>query len=221
MAEHQSHISFSFFLAVLYALAGLVIFNIAPEHVLLGAVVVTIAGMLPDVDGGGQSAAHELGGMLAAVFPLLLIESFHTLRAGGVARIALVVICSYMLARIFVVRGLQQFTVHRGMIHSVPAAIITAQLTYLLFWDLPLLPKIFVSLAALFGFMSHLLMDAYTNINIVGRAMGKQQKQQPALKFFGNTLGTTLAMYGGVLVLGWFMAKDFYPRLHVAAHVLY
>ena len=213
MAEQQTHISFSIALAAAYAAAGIFVFGVFPELVVLASVIVVVAGILPDVDSGKGPPAREFGGLLAAVSPLLIFEFYPELRAGGVARITLVVVCSYLLTRIVVVRGLQKFTHHRGILHSIPAAIITFELTYLLFWDVFWYDRLYLASAAFVGFMSHLLLDAYTNLDLVGKAMGSGSKKPAALSLRGDTIPGTLAVYAGMLVLGYYVAVDFYPGL--------
>ncbi len=217
MAQYQSHISFSVFIAAAYAFLGGFLFDLPLEQLLLSSVIVVVAGMLPDVDATGGVPEREVGGLLAAVAPIIVLEFFPGLHSGGVARIALVVISAYLLTRYIVVRALQKYTVHRGMIHSIPAGIITGQLVFLLFWDLHWFNRLFLASAAVVGYLSHLFLDGYTNLDLVGKAMGKEKKQSPALKFFAPSWGANLVMYGCVGVLSWVIAKDFYPNLRLIA----
>lgn len=221
MANHQSHITFSSLTALIYAVIGVFILDVYPEYALLAALIILIAGMLPNIDAGNDAPARELGGLLAAVSPLLLIEFFPALRVGGMARIALIVVSGYLLVRIVIVRALQRYTVHRGMLHSIPAAIITFELTYLLFWDLHQLDRLYIASGAMLGFLSHLFLDAYGNLDIVGKAIGKAEKKTSVLKFFGASRGVNVFMYAGVFLLGWFVAKDLYPSLSLQAGIVY
>ncbi|MCB0324553.1 MAG: metal-dependent hydrolase [Bdellovibrionales bacterium] len=213
MATQQSHISFSLGVGLLYTLGGIFVLSINPEYALLAGVIIVIAGMLPDVDSGTGVPARELAGLLAAVSPLLILEHIPEVRVGGVARVTLVVVCAYLLTRVLIVRGLQKFASHRGIWHSLPAAIITFELTYLLFWDVFWYDRLYLASAALTGFMLHLLMDAYTNLDLVGQAMGNANKKPPVLKLRGKSMGPTIAMYAGMLYLGYFVARDFYPGI--------
>ncbi len=215
MAQYQSHISFSVICGIGYALLGIWAFNIFPEHALLASLIVAITGMLPDVDAKSGAPARELGGFLAAVAPIAMIEFFPGLKAGGLARLALVVLLCYFFTRVLVVRALQKFTVHRGMVHSIPAAIITSEVVYLLFWDLYWVERVYVSAAAFLGYMSHLLLDASTNVDLLGKALGKAEKKPAALKLTSARLGSTAVMYLSVTVLGWFIFRDIYPNLRV------
>jgi len=222
MAKEQSHFSFSIGLAVLYVCAGILLFNVRPEVLFLSAVLVVIAGMLPNIDEGGSGSAQEFGGMLAAVSPLVFLEFFPRYQSAGITRIALVVICCYLVSRVVIARFLQNFLKHRGTIHSVPAAIISFECVYLLFWDLPFRERFFLAFAAFLGFFMHLVMDAYTNLDLVGRAMGKGVQKQPgALKLAGATFMSTIALYTCMMVLGWYVIKDIYPGFHLVAGVKY
>ncbi len=221
MATQQSHMTFSIVLALLYSVGGMIFFNAPAEHALLAAVIIFVAGMLPNIDHGGGGTAKEMGSLLAAVAPLVLLELFPVISNGGVVRMTLVVICAYVLTRLVIVRGFQKLTTSRGMVHSIPAAIITSQLTYLLFWDSELGVRIFLALAAFSGFMTHLFLDAYSNLDLVGKAMGQKSGRSAALSLLGDSFGTNLVAYGTMCVLGWLIAKDFYPGLGLYGGVTY
>ncbi|MCC6221119.1 MAG: metal-dependent hydrolase [Deltaproteobacteria bacterium] len=213
MASYQNHISFSAAIGAAYAVGGVFFFNIYPELTVLALALIIICGLIPDVDANNGAPSRELGALLATVTPVVIIEFFPGFKAGGIARIALLAIGSYLFTRIVVVRALQKFTDHRGMLHSMPAAVIFFELAYLLFWDLYWKERLYIASAAFLGFFSHLLLDALGNVDIVGSALGKAEKKKAVLKFVGDNLGITLFMYASVLLLGWFVFKDVYPEL--------
>ncbi len=221
MASPQSHISFSLLIALLFSAGGIVFFGIPGEQAALAAIIIVIAGMLPNIDSRGDAPAKELGGLIAAVAPLLLLERFPQIRHGGAVRVALVVVCCYVLTRVLLGRVLSKHMVHRGMMHSIPAAIITAELTYIFFWELHWFTRAYLACASLIGFTSHLFIDAYGNLDLVGRMMGHGEKKPPVLKLAAPKMGTTFVMYAGVLVLGWIIAKDFYPSLKFYGGIKY
>lgn len=219
MAQNQSHFTFSVLTAVAWAGVGLS-YRIDPEIAVLSAVVLTIGGILPNVDEGKGQTAQELGGLVAAISPLILLAMFPTLRAGGISRVALVVILAYTFTRILIARSLQTFFAHRGAVHSIPAAIVTSEIVYLMFPDLLRRERIFVAGAALIGFLSHLLIDAYGNLDLMQKAMGQAAaKKSPVLKFRTGHGGKTLALYGTMLVLGYLVIRDIYPGFRVFAGV--
>ena len=222
MATLQSHFSFSTGLSVLYAAAGAMVLDVPLEIVLLAAVVVVITGVLPNIDEGKSGPAQEFGGLIAAIIPLVCFQLFPALGNAGVSRVALVVVGGYFVSQLVVVRTLQGLTTHRGVLHSIPAAIICCELVFLIFSDLTMFQRGYLTGAAFSGFFAHLVMDGYGNLDLVGRAMGRGvEKQAPALKLTGNTWLSTLAMYSCMFVLGWFVVQDIYPGFHFEAGFRY
>ena len=221
MAQPTSHFSFSTLLGIGYALFGVYVLNIQPELAVLAALAVMIGGVLPNVDASDSPPAKEFGGFLAALAPIILMELYPSLKLGGTARIALVVICSYLITKLVVQRFLTSFTVHRGMLHSIPAAIVTFELVYLLFWDMATFIRLYIAAGAFLGFIMHLIVDATGNIDFWGRAMGNSTRKPAALKLAGPSWGGNFAWYGTALVLGWMVLKDFYPQLGIYAGVKY
>ncbi|MCB0358400.1 MAG: metal-dependent hydrolase [Bdellovibrionales bacterium] len=221
MTEYRNHITFSIVVGICYALGGMYLLNLDGETSMLALAIIAIAGILPDIDAKNGAPAREVGAILSAVAPIAILEAYPHFKAGGMVRIALVVVVCYLVTRVFVVRGLKKFTVHRGMMHSIPAAIITFQLAFLLFYDLFLLERLYVSVAAFVGFMSHLFLDATSNLDLVGKAMGSEERPAPVLKVLAKSWVQTAAVYSGMLVLGWYMFRELYPSARFIAGVQY
>jgi hypothetical protein len=215
MAKHQSHMSFSVGLAFTYVIAGWFFFDIKGEYLLLSWLLIVITGLLPDIDEHNSPPARELGGLIAVLVPFTLIEKFPGLREGGITRLSLVVICGYLVARIGVNRIIKILTVHRGVVHSIPASLIILTGTYLLFSDLEFFDRAYVSLAAFLGYFFHLLLDAYSNVDIVGSVFGKSESQAGALSLKGNTVFSTIIIYGILFWLSYHAYLDLstqFPR---------
>ena len=211
----------SILIAAVYALLGYYWGGFDIEHVLLASAIVIIAGILPDVDGSDEMPTREVAGLLAAVSPLVFLELFPGISQGSLIRVALIIICCYILTRLIIFRGLKLIFSPRGMIHSIPSSIISFQLTYLLFWELPLYSRLFISMAAFVGFFFHLLLEAYLEFDLIGRASGKHTTGAGTLKFFGRSWLSNATVYGTMLILGWIIVKDIYPDLGVSAKLTY
>lgn len=218
MAAYQNHISFSAACGLVYSLLGIFAFEIHPEQALLAGMVVVICGMLPDIDSANNAPARELSGFLAALLPLTLMQFFPAMKAGGVSRIALIVVCCYLFTRIVVVRLLQRYASKRGMIHSIPAAIITSELVYLMFNDLFWYDRIYVTLGALLGYLSHLLLDATSNVDLLGTAIGQKSNQGGVLKIVAPSWASTIMLYSLMLALGYVVYHDVAPDIRAYRH---
>ncbi len=213
--------TFAVIVGLLYCTVGILWFGAYPEIALVAAVVTVVTGMLPEIDSDSPPPAREVGGFIAAVTPIMFMEIFPGIKAGGVIRITLTVIACYLITRVFIVRLLQKHTVQMGMIHSVPAAIITFEVVYLMFWDLTQIERLFVAGAAFTGYFSHLLLDASSNLDLFGSATGNAKKNRSPLKFISDSTGVNIFTYGLALYLGWFVITDFYPNLGFSAGIQY
>lgn len=212
MALPRSHFVTSVLLGGAYAAAGIYFFNIYPENALLASVIIVVAGMVPNLDGGQSGPAREIGGLIAAMVPLVLLSQYPFIKEGGITRIAIIAVVSYLATRTLFVNFFEQFTTHRGMLHSIPSAVITSELFYLLFFDLRTPERIYISVAALLGFLTHLIMDAYGNVSF----LAKGEKKPAALKLFGPSWESNIALYGIASTLGWLVVKDLYPTARLA-----
>ncbi len=203
----------SYFLSVVYTLIGFFFLRLPGELCLLSGVVVFIASILPDIDSDKEVAGQEIAILIAAILPLLAISYKPSLQTTGVTGMAILVFASYLITRIIFVQFAISFVSYRGILHSIPAAIITFDLTYLLFKDLHTFERLYISVAALVGFMSHLLVEAYANLDMVNQALGKGGKDKPVMKLTGATQQSTIFAYAVLCGLTYVVFQDLFPAL--------
>lgn len=219
--RYQNYISLGVLVGIAYAFFGIYSLHLYSETAILAAVVIFITSILPEIDAGKGPSTRELGGLLAAIAPLAILQAYPSLQTAGVSRLALVVVVSYVTTRIIATRLLASCTSPMGMIHSIPAAVVTFEAVFLLFSDLYVKDRLFVAGAAFIGYFAHLLIDAYSNLDLFGKATGEAKRAPRALKFFGDKATPTIITYGSLLVLGWFVLRDLYPDLKLFAGVQY
>ena len=218
MAEQRSHLTVSTICAVAYSGLGAIAWHIGIDLVLLAGILVVVTGLLPNIDSGPNSdLGKKFIGFLAALAPLLIISAFPQFRSSGIARLALIVIVSFFVAQYISSWILGSFFKHRGLLHSIPAAIIVFEIGYLIFFDLPPSRRLYLGGAAFIGFASHLVLDAMMNVDLVGN----KDKKTPVLKVGAATWKSNLALYSTLLVLGWFVLKDLSPSLRIYGGVNY
>ena len=203
----------SYFFSLAYTLMGYFLLRLPGELCLLGGVILFIAALLPDIDSDPQVAGQEVALILSAIIPLVALEFFPSLNNGGVSRLALIVVMSYLLTKVIFVQFATSFVAYRGILHSIPAAIITFDLTYLLFKDLDTFQRLYISVAALVGFLFHLLLEAYNNLDMVNQALGKGGKDKPVMKLTGATKQSTMAAYVILCGLSYVVFQDLFPAL--------
>ncbi len=157
MAMFKQHVMFSTVLGAGYAVIAKGL-GAEPTHAILAGGLCGVAGMLPDLDSDSGRPVRELFGITAAVVPLLLFPRLA--RAGFCAEaVILVAAALYFLIRFGAAWVFRHYTVHRGMFHSLPAAVIAGEVGFLLH-DCPEPQGRMILAGGVFlGFLSHLALD--------------------------------------------------------------
>jgi len=168
-------------LGVAYGTFGWAAYDMPVTTSVLAAGLCGIGGMLPDLDGDTGIPVREVNAAVAAVVPVLMLDCF---KVWGLGRESTVLAAAslYLFIRFGVAHVFKHFTRHRGMWHSIPAAINVALITFLITNYQELGARLFKSGAVFLGFFSHLVLDEIFSIN--WRTGHSKQSHGTALKFF-------------------------------------
>ena len=199
MANFKTHISTSTALGIGYGAAGYLFFDVPTESAVLAAGLCSVSGMLPDLDADKGRPLKEGMAFLAAVAPMMLIERFAHLQLAPETMVAVAAL-TYVLIRFGLTRVIQKFTVHRGMFHSLPAAVIAAELGFLACLCNDNNIRIYKAGAVLVGFMSHLLLDELWSIEWKFGRVRLKKSFGTAVKIWGRTAGANLITLGILVV---------------------
>ncbi|HJS08786.1 MAG TPA: metal-dependent hydrolase, partial [Pirellulales bacterium] len=105
---------------------------------------------------------------------------------------------------------LKRYTVHRGMFHSLPAALIAAEVAFLIFDKDDLRLRYYTAGAVLIGFLSHLVLDEIWSISF-RRGLPRLKKSfGTAMKIWGDNLWANVSTYAKVILLTYLVVQD--PR---------
>ncbi len=206
MASFKTHISFGIALGVAAVMATAV-FSLAPTHdvslyafVALAAIVGAI---LPDMDSDtGLPVTVTFGSLTLVSGEVSLLYALKHLPHDSWQCYAVPVIS--MLIAWFVVGGLfKKFTVHRGMAHSIPAALVAGLVTFFATthaghadWD-----AFLMSLAMTAGYLLHLILDEINSaVNFHGTPFVPNAALGSALKLTSKSTGANIVVYGALLV---------------------
>jgi hypothetical protein len=155
--------------------------------------------MLPDIDSGPGKPLREITTFLAAVVPVMLFDRFQRL---GISPewIVLAGAATYVLIRFGLAELLKRWTVHRGMFHSLPAAVIFGELAFLLASGDDTMLRWYKAGGVVLGFLSHLFLDEVYSVQWNGLPRLKKSFGT-ALKVFGHGWWPNLSTYAKLAVL--------------------
>ena len=195
MAGYREHISVSGLLGLFYGSAMVIAFGVSPIQGGLAAALTWVAGMIPDLDSESGKPIRELFGLTAAIAPLVLMQHVHSM-GGNTERAMLLAFIVYVLVRFGGASLVGMLSVHRGMFHSIPALLISAQVTFLFYANPSKMVKLTMALGVAIGFLSHLVLDEMYSIQWDGTKIKLARSAGSALKFVGKRFWPNAFCYG-------------------------
>ncbi|MBL7998826.1 MAG: metal-dependent hydrolase, partial [Candidatus Kapabacteria bacterium] len=159
-------------------------------------VVCAVSALLPDVDSPTSKPTEFVLSITSALAPGLVIqnlpESFRT--PSG---IVVAVVVSYVAIRFLFRYVLKNICVHRGMFHSIPAALIWGGVLYVSFRSSPEMVRQLVAGSAIIGYIVHLAIDEmFSLVDINGGTFQAKSSSGTALKFFSSSSFANFVCYG-------------------------
>ena len=190
-----------------YAAAAWYVGGMHPMTCVLGGAACIVSGLLPDLDNSSDGTMQETVAFAAATTPLLLLHRFQQFGLGMEA-IVLAGVAIYAAIRFGLSWLLEHYSVHRGMFHSLPAAAIAGQLTFLAFSHDDPLRRYFVSSAVVLGFLSHLVLDEIWSVRLGLFGARVKKAFGTAMKFYGPVVWSNIVTYVLLIGLGLLAASD-------------
>lgn len=206
MADFRTHVTTSSVLGVGYAGMGLSI-GFPIETAIVGGGLCGVSGMLPDLDSDSGIPLRESTGFAAGIIPMLLIDRFQALNLHY-DLIVLITAGLYFFIRFAGASLLGRFTVHRGMFHSIPAALIFAGVAFLICGYAEDRVRYFKAGAVLFGVMSHLLLDELYSIEWRGGGWRFKRSFGTAIKLWGKNGWANFSTYTKLAIVGVMVAGE-------------
>lgn len=228
MAGFYQHVSVSTALGVGYGAAAYFCCGIDWATCAIAGGLTGLAGMLPDLDSPTGQPVRELFGLASALVPVLFIkklsvafaaayESFTGEPVEMTPQIMVVLIAGcYFAVRFAGAWLLDRLTVHRGMFHSIPAAMIVAILAFLLLDAPSMKMRLFLAGGPLIGFVSHLVMDEIWSVKVGIAGVGLKKSAGTAFKLFSGSIAATITAYAILLGLCYVLLRD--PAVNELIH---
>lgn len=199
MARFRTHIGLGVVIGVAFVVAGLIYsFLASPEAAIWIFLAVLIGSFLPDLDLDDGIPFRIIFGLFGAGLAGLAFLIFYQ---GGERDIKLLVfIPLFVFTFVRFIGGyvFQNMTRHRGMFHSVPAAVLAGLIAILLaehcraFRD----EKILIGLAVSAGYLGHLILDEiFSSVNLSGYSIFPKKSFGSALKFYSSSALANFLFY--------------------------
>lgn len=204
MASFRAHISLGIASGILgtLALTSLALAD-EPSFMTVVFVAAVLGSILPDMDSDSGVPFHVSFGSFATVAAALVFTSLY--QETHVWE-RLLVWTAGTFAFIYIVVGyfFKRFTKHRGMAHSLPAALLAGLVTFFLavHFSFSDSQAFILALAMIAGYLGHLILDEiYAAVNFHGIPFIPNKALGSALKFFSDDTSINVLVYGTILFL--------------------
>lgn len=201
MADFKTHIFVASSLSGLAATSLLVVRMATPREVVLYFLLGSIGGILPDIDSDTSIPVRLTFNFLAPVIAFLIM--FTQGSTYSVIELLIIWLTSFLIVKYCIFSFFTHLTVHRGVIHSIPAGVLFWFLTNILFYRVFGFSSFSAWMAGFFvffGYIIHLALDELKSLNLMGSQVKKSLGTALSLAQF-NDLKTTILLYLAVIAL--------------------
>ncbi len=206
MADFKTHLTFSTATGIGYGTVAHFLFQVPSHTCILAGTLCSLSGMLPDIDSDKGRPLKEIMSALAAMVPMLLLERLTQLQLTQ-ETIVVVGIAAYFLVRFGFAAILRKTTVHRGMFHSIPMAVIFGEIAFLLTTG-ELGIRVYKASAVTLGYLSHLFLDEVYSIQWKRGLLNAKKSSGTAMKIYGKRFLPTLATYLQLALLTFLVIEE-------------
>ncbi len=164
MPGFKVHITASTALGVGYGIGAYTLYGVPLPTAALATTLCSVSGMLPDLDSGPGRPLHESISFAAAAVPMMMVDRFRHL---GWTHESMILAGAgiYLFIRFGLGHMLKKWTVHRGIFHSFPVALLFTEIAFLVCTSGDLHMRYFKAGAITIGFLSHLILDEIWSID--------------------------------------------------------
>jgi hypothetical protein len=206
MADFKTHITTSTLLGVGYAGAAYGFFEVPLSTCLLSGGLCSVSGMLPDIDSDSGVPLRESLAFAAAVVPMMLVDRLQQFGLST-ETIVLAGAAMYLTIRFGLGEILRRYTVHRGMFHSIPAAVIFAEVAFLLASG-TLELRCFKAGAVGLGYLTHLMLDELYSLSFRRGRLRIKRSLGTGLKIYSQKIWPNITTYAKLILLTYVVLNE-------------
>jgi hypothetical protein len=206
MADFRTHITASSVAGVAYGIAGYQA-GLPWESCLLAGGLCSVSGMLPDLDSNSGIPLRETTLFASTLVPMLMVD--RMVRIGMSHELMVLTSAGiYILIRFVIAEFFRRYTVHRGMWHSIPAALSVGMFAFLVMSTEDFSLRLYKTAAVVIGFMVHLILDEIWSIDFRGGHMRFKTSFGTAMKLYSRSRWANVSTYAKLIALGVLVYHD-------------
>lgn len=208
MAGFKTHLVWGMAGGGVLAAAGYAKGHVDPKEAGAMVILTTLGGLLPDIDSDTGKPLEFLFQLLSVIIPLSLYSHLKRYLGADLPTMLIVFTLGYLAVQYFLCPLIKKLTAHRGIMHSIPFALLCGQAAYLMFSEMPQRTAFYFALSIFTGTMIHLLLDEFYSISFKGFIPQFNRASGTALAFYATSAGATLVVYLLLFVTSYMIFGD-------------
>jgi hypothetical protein len=198
MANYKQHLSGGIILGTVCMLLAIFSLSFTIVNGFTVFVLVTLGSLLPDIDCDTSKPVQLLFEILGILIPIIILKKYFS-NEVNVENIIFLLVTGYIFVRFGASVFFKKLTVHRGIIHSIPAAVIAGGTVFFLFYNSTFYCRFVYTLSCAGGFLLHLIMDEIWSVDLANVRI--KNSFGTALSLKSDSRGTTLIAYLVIILM--------------------
>ena len=198
MANFNQHLSGGAIAAVIGTAISIFFFSVSFVQAVVTFIFIIFGAILPDIDSDTSKPVHMAFGAAGIILPVITYQFFFH-GEYKLENLLCYIVFGYLIIRYAVANIFFKFTHHRGIIHSIPFAVICGEVTYLLFINSATEIRLLFAFACTAGVLVHLAMDEIWSIDASGLRIKSSFGSALALK--SKSITATSLFYLLIIIL--------------------
>ena len=159
MAAFKTHLTVGAIVGGACAAIAVTVFHLTCIQTISVFIMGLVGGILPDIDSDSGKPLALIFGTVSVLLPVLLLDKLPIGRQHSPEFLVSYFVLSYLIINYLICGILKTMTAHRGIIHSLPFALLAGEIGFLLF--LPSGEKVatMIAISIFSGSLAHLILD--------------------------------------------------------------
>jgi len=201
MADFKTHLAGGIILGSGSALVALIVINLNFVQSFSVFTMGIVGGILPDIDSDSGKPLNLIFGTMSVLLPALLLGKISIVESFTPEFLVSYFVCSYFIINYLICGLVKKITIHRGIIHSLPFAVLSGEVGYLLFATSGQNVAITVGGAVFMGCLVHLILDELHSFTFKYKIIPVLKKSSgTALKFKSDNSILSISLYGLIIL---------------------
>jgi len=184
------------------SVASLMLYDLSTIQTFSVFIVGTIGGLLPDLDSDSGKPLSLLFGLISVLIPAIALPHIFQQDVPSPEFLVTYFVLAYFFINTVICGIINKMTVHRGIMHSIPFAVLCGGFGYLIFVSSGRHMAAAAGFAVFFGCMIHLILDEFNSFTLkLGIIPWPKRSSGTALKVKSDSLMITIFIYLNVFIV--------------------